>query len=486
MKNKQYLRSLLFIIPFALGVTGLAVLDRQPLLDSLYMSLSMFFLNYADSPPNILVETARWLAPLATATGIFIIFDKLRTALKNRMRYAKGDSTAVYGPDDLKFRILSELKGRGIDGGSEPVRASKHILLWDEDQNLAFLQNHTEEMKDESVYIRCSSLPTQACAGENTHIFCPEETAARSFWKSSGIYKLAKENGNVLRIMIIGSGRLCGEVLKYALLNNIFSPDQHIEYHVFGSSDSFFMLHRNLDKISDPVFFHKEGWYDSISLFEDSDMIIITEQDGTLRIANELLFTLGDRALTIFSSDERTAMILDAYKNVSIFDWEGVAYSYENITRDTLFRDAKKVNLRYAHLYEGVPETEGELEERWKKLDTFTRYSNVSTADYNDVRKMMLKDILTGISPSKIPADTDPAEIFDSLDPDTIMRFSELEHIRWCRYHYLNNWTYGIPENGKNKDPEKRIHRDLIPFEELSYEEKMKDAETIRTLLGVI
>lgn len=33
----------------------------------------------------------------------------------------------------------------------------------------------------------------------------------------------------------------------------------------------------------------------------------------------------------------------------------------------------------------------------------------------------------------------------EKLPPDTMEILAELEHIRWCRYHYLNNWTFGQP-----------------------------------------
>ena len=61
---------------------------------------------------------------------------------------------------------------------------------------------------------------------------------------------------------------------------------------------------------------------------------------------------------------------------------------------------------------------------------------------------------------------------------------SELEHIRWCRYHYLNNWKYGKPEKG-TKDKAKRIHADLVPYSSLSESEKDKDRENIRILFSL-
>lgn len=53
---------------------------------------------------------------------------------------------------------------------------------------------------------------------------------------------------------------------------------------------------------------------------------------------------------------------------------------------------------------------------------------------------------------------------------------AELEHMRWCRYHYIHNWKYG-----ETIDASKRTHKCLVPFEELSEAEKLKDIEAIKS-----
>lgn len=68
-------------------------------------------------------------------------------------------------------------------------------------------------------------------------------------------------------------------------------------------------------------------------------------------------------------------------------------------------------------------------------------------------------------------------------EPETDEPLAELEHIRWCRYHQFHNWRMGIPKNGARKDATLRIHKDLIPYDELTEEEKEKDKGNIRMLL---
>ena len=105
-------------------------------------------------------------------------------------------------------------------------------------------------------------------------------------------------------------------------------------------------------------------------------------------------------------------------------------------------------------------------------LDGFLRYSNISAADYHEIRMQMLKEM--GV----------PAK-WESLSFQQAELLTQLEHIRWCRYHFLNNWRFGRPENGKRKDAVHRVHVDLVPYEDLTEEEKEMDRENIRCLLSV-
>lgn len=150
-------------------------------------------------------------------------------------------------------------------------------------------------------------------------------------------------------------------------------------------------------------------------------------------------------------------------------EWEKEAWNPANVLGTEMFEHAKKLNLHYAHLYGGVEENSENMELEWGKLDGFTRYSNVSAADYHKIRVHMMK--IDGWS-------MDAA----GLSQKQMELLAELEHIRWCRYHQFHNWRMGIPKNGARKDATLRIHKDLIPYDELTEEEKKKDKDNIRML----
>ena len=108
-KKSNIGKYLLILVPFVMGVTGFTVLDGQPVVDSLFLSMEMYFLNYSDSPPNILIEIARWTAPLMTASGVLMSISKIRGRILQMLRYYRGDSIAVYGDDIISHRCNHEL-----------------------------------------------------------------------------------------------------------------------------------------------------------------------------------------------------------------------------------------------------------------------------------------------------------------------------------------------------------------------------------------
>ena len=158
----------------------------------------------------------------------------------------------------------------------------------------------------------------------------------------------------------------------------------------------------------------------------------------------------------------------------------------ETIKTDELYREAKKIN--YDYLVQNDKENEGiytweradveeVMEEKWKELDGFSKGSNVACADYHRIRLLVMDS--AGLDP-------------DTLSDEDMEMLTEMEHIRWSRYHYVNHWSYGAPEdmpkeaNGqpKVKDMESKRHSMLIPYAKLSEAEKKKDRDVILQLFG--
>lgn len=370
-------------------------------------------------------------------------------------------------PGDGKKELLSQLGKRGINGKDHFVFAQRYILLDEEVNNFNFYDRHREALKDHDVFIRCRPLKTHSIVSKNLHPFCPEEMAARLFWKKRYMYNISDRCGHQMQIVFLGFGELGEEVLHYALLSNIFSPAQRIEYHIFGNGDTFSAIHTELASISDPVIFHQEAWYTQLALLEQAHALLVLEQEDQLALLESLLLATTRSGIDVFAADRTIVELFAVQNRLELFYWIQEVQKPEYILNDMLIKQAKRIHLRYASIYDGVPENDENMEREWQKLDdAFLRYSNISAADYHEVRL-------------KIFASMGQPTNGQKLQPELLELLAELEHIRWCRYYYLNNWKFGIPENGTRKDPQKRIHANLLIFENLSDAEREKDRESV-------
>lgn len=464
---KRNLKYILLAVPFLAGTAGLLMTGEFTVTDAMFTSMLMYVANYGDAAPNMLVEFARWSALLASAGSIILILGRLRESLKNLYLYRKGGSVAVYGEtaEETGFSGMNIIRGE-----EDFVRAERYILLKDDAWNFAFVSRNAARLKETPVYMCTAIRRPQFVPGSSIRLFSIEEIAARLFWNSRDEYPVFRENGGHLDIVIIGEGRLTEELLYWGLQKLIFSAAQQITYHIFAKESSFAGLHPQLSRIEDPVVFHAEPWYAQKDLLEAADEVIITERKTPEVLTDALLSVLNRRQITVFAEDGLWLKFIDGQERIQLFLWKQLALQPAHIIGEDLQELSIRINLRYAHLYQGIEETEENGMREWQKLDSFTRYSNISAADYQQVRMNMLQDMGMDIS---------------SLDDGTVDMLAELEHIRWCRYHYLNNWQYGIPENGKAKDNENRIHSLLVPYRMLSEEEKEKDRSNVRLLLSL-
>lgn len=464
-------KAFLFITPFLIGTLGYA-LGGDDILQSAFAAVSLYLMSIPDDPPNFLVEFARWTAPLATASSILLIVAAFHHRIHAFFIYLRGSSTAVYGPESEKKELLKQLGKNGIDGKDRFIKAHRYILLNSEAENLAFYKDNREDLEDVDVYLKCDSLPAQASVDSHLHLFCPEETAVRLFWKKNCLYKLCQERDRKLRIVLLGFGKLGSELLTSALQNNIFFPDQKIEYHIFADDQGYESTHTQLKQISDPVNFYSEPWSERLDIVSGADMTIVLEQANQLTLVQQLLFATLNKNIFIFSTGNYGIEILDGQDRLNCYDWLSETQKLENIVGTTLYERAKRINLRYAHLYNNVEETEENKEIEWDKLNTFTRYSNISSADYHEVQRQILT--LAGVYKEG-----------DSVPEAWLETLAELEHIRWNRYHFLNNWSYAPAINGVNKNPSLRNHALLVDYAKLIDAEKEKDRENIRILFSI-
>ena len=474
MKIRQILMRVLFFIPMIIGILGL-MLSGESFTDAFYQTISMYLANFNDTPANFLVEIARWTAMIATASAFIVVINFLREKAGNFIKYHFGrNSVAVYGPESEKSKLSGLKASRKINGKDRFVKAHSYVLLNDEAENFSFYNEHRAELENKEVYIKADPVWSRFIS--DVKIFSPEEAAARLFWKwdklwdNNSPYELiAKTPGHKLNIVLLGFGKLGGELIYCGMQSNIYFADQEITYHVFGDCSEFLRTHTSLDYIQDKIIRYSDDWTNHLDLIESSDIVIVTEQNDQNTLIKDLLFTTVRNGIYIFSANDSPAEELMKLDEINdrffLYPWQSESYKLENIVTDKLFEEAIAVNKQYK---EHNPEYGAE----WEELDAFAKYSNVSAADYDFIRFKMLNAM--GI---KLPKDS------DKLTPDILEILSELEHIRWCRYHYLNNWTPMTKTiDGKTKDKPNRRHAYLVDYDELEDKIKKLDDDVVERL----
>lgn len=446
MKNiLKKLTPILSIAPFIVGSVGYIVMG-EGVLDSLYGSLALYSVSPVYEGHNLLIEFARWTAPLVTATAILSLIKSVRDNICWRKALLfKDDSVAVYSDEDV--RIAFEQKTRAIyPKDSFQGYAKNHIIMFSSDEkNLKFYEEHQKQLKKKMVYIGVKELELGLLKEMNdVTLFDVNGSIARLLWKKIELWKSDKEDP---RIVIYGSSPLAQEILSVGLQLNLFSLTQHVRYYVISERNLFRIKHRGIELMnSDEIHYYGTDEADLWNIISSADKIIIAD-----RIQMELFQTIivkaGDHCVYYYSPDARDAFEYISFGNLIPFGRTAEVYTDENIRRCGLIKNAIKLHEQYAQKYHTSKE--------WNELSGFLKASNISSADYKEV-------------------------VADLLKNRSVDELAELEHIRWCRFHFLNYWKYGVLDNRENKDPEQRIHKDLVAYVLLDEKEKAKDVEAIK------
>ena len=442
---KKKVLTVLALVPLVLGTTGYK-LSGEMITNALYAAVSLYFTSPISDAYNVYIEIARWTAPLVTATAILCVLQNVWESLRNRVAlFGKKDSVSVYSDMDCRIRFGKDV-GVIYPGDELKEYAHEHIIMFSTDEmNLQFYEKHKKELAGKKVYIGVRDI--ECCflnpLGDVT-IFDINGAIARMLWKEISLWNKAK---NEFNIVVWGSNTLSGEIICTGLQMNLFSKKQKVKYCFVTDNSNFLIRHSELnlmngDELSYLDYKNPESW-DAVS---KADIIIVSDVLD-VETMQTLVVKARESMIYYYSPVEGDMISHFSFGNVVPFGRNETVLTDENIRRGALIRKAKKLNEHYANLYGS--------EKDWNALSGFLKGSNISSSDFGEVLSMLNERI----------GEEEQAE---------------LEHIRWCRYMFLNYYTSGTPTNGKNRDDDKRIHKDLIDFRDLAPKERIKDVEAIR------
>jgi hypothetical protein len=130
---------------------------------------------------------------------------------------------------------------------------------------------------------------------------------------------------------------------------------------------------------------------------------------------------------------------------------------------------ARAIHEKYRQEQEGETPPEDPAMRPWESLPEDLKESNRQQADQIP-EKLRLVGLL--IRPAQ---NAKPAGL--ALSPDELDKLARLEHDRWMAQKLAQGWTCGPV-----KDPVRKLHPSLVPWEDLPEAEKDKDRKPVQNI----
>lgn len=467
----------LAVIPFFLGVYGYLEFYPEDYSNACYFATRNYILEYDFEEESIWLELSRCGAFLVTTT---VILSMLKSVLTLMLRYFilcfKKNVVAVYGNEKHLQYLIKNMTKRKINfvfshKGLKHKNISHHVVMFPTPQeNFSFYSKYAKNfsggnqvhllMKNVSPYmlyqVGCSVYP-----------FSIEGLTTQEFWLEQREVlekQILKQPEEVFNIVLIGDGFLAERMLDYGVQLNIFHGEQRIIYHIFGDFSRYQGLHYQLPQKDeaqwkefqiypkDSLRFYKGDWGEFPSVIKSAHSILLCgeEDSGSLQLASQLKTAFPLQCpMHIYLLDEGLLDPTFSQENLLFpFGHLDEVCSSEQILNNRIINYAMQLNGRYCDA-----ESQEEMENLWQKLSQFHQDSN-------------LYSILFWLQ-----------RVQGKNTEENLDKWAILEHIRWNRFHFMYNWTYG-----EVKDAKIRTHPCLVDFEELSFEEQEKDKATILLL----
>ena len=290
-------------------------------------------------------------------------------------------------------------------------------------------------------------------------LFNPFQTCARLYWAR---YPLASPSEV---IVISGTGRYAEALLEQALIFNVTAPDQMVSYHVIGDFENFRRNHPYLDQAfssCDRICFHEGPWNQDFDILKKADRIIFCHDDP--EVSMEEVTELKRYCPTDAVLYVRGTVPLDG---ITAFGSPAALCRPEYVLRSGLYQMAVRLHRIYQDSVEGAP--------GWEDLSGFLRRSNLASADHllMKVRILLASSDIEYGSGTVLPSEDTlrrAAGVYRKLDEEALDRCRRIEHERWMRFHLMNNWQYDPV-----RDNARRLHHLLLPYDELSLTDQLKD-----------
>ena len=534
--SKERLPAWLYFLPMLIALIGYGIYYHGNMPFALYSSLRIYVLE-ADFEYEALVPACvtaspgitpgavtgwglYWLMRVclevgrfggALVTGSFLL-QAVRKWLLTRavLRQARRlDSVALYGEEQYIAPLARELGDAAITADTpEKEKARRHVFACssDEEAMKAFSAFREKQLQKAALsspvtcYLCLHDLPASTSGWEGIHLCSMSELCAYDYWKRFFLKRYQADPArNEEMIVILGSGQYGLALLNEALLINVFPPElPPVCWTVIGDErlQAWQALHQvladQLEKDSErtgkPLLtLSREPWTQQLDLIRKADRIILAEDEDQNNLAAlRTLLELGTSAAIHIRARSFSPVLAlfgdieiadgDPEAKVSVFGTTEKLYTAETIFHESRQKRGKLVAAHYEPIA-GMTAAEQILtpgfQKHWEEMDSFYRESNFASADHIDIkiRSILREDAAVAPGSDTLVRYASRLAQRQAENPEALLEeMEELEHRRWVRFYQYKGWTHGT-----EKSLTARTHPLLIPFEQLTAEDKVKD-----------
>ena len=241
--NLQTIFSLI-LIPLSYGAAVIGFLCAEfGWTDAHYHAAQLFVLECPEiAKSNLWIEVCRFLCPAITASFLFSLIRASMRLLRDSFVSFLPGATAIYCDNESDAELDTHFALPVFMGKQFNRFVKSHVLMLEKDEdNLAFFEKISPKLrKNSKVYMKLDRIDPHLLNNQekqkNVHYFSPTAMVAREYWKERKLIDLLpdspKEKEFYAEIAIIGFDTLGQEILKYGLMNNVYSLNQSIHYHV--------------------------------------------------------------------------------------------------------------------------------------------------------------------------------------------------------------------------------------------------------------
>jgi|GEM_PF-1195540 len=275
---------------------------------------------------------------------------------------------------------------------------------------------------------------------------------------------------------IFGFNGISRRLIINLALQSHYINHQKLKIHLFadnaGELEPFverYQLQHMLDCVPHPI--------EAIGDFQSPTTVnYITEDNDTrlLRIFDQLLKNPDLRNIRFVELTESEISVSHLLTKLSIqqIDISKEANSIVNIFDESMDRVAAIIHEQYLISLD-APDPAREPHRPWYMLPDEIRDRNRHQADHLAIK-------LRSLGCEAVP-ESDPRTACTFESDPRFEALSKAEHNRWCAYLYYKGWKYSTVKND-----EKRLHSDLVPYEELPESVKEFDRNTIRIIPSIL